>query len=239
VYKRQVENRDSIVHILRGMVRKDVVLSGAFNGGRDVLLTAVLDVDPEAGVVYLDLNANEERNQLIRETKRIVFFANFDGAKVQWACSAVEDGSFEGRPAFRVEIPEHLQRIQRRGSYRVNTPVTNPVTCRIPLPKERELELRLVDISVEGIGVVLPDAPDEAIQRNAEFKNCVIEHAELGAVTVTLSVQSLWTVDLRNGTKSLRAGLQFASIPGSEQAKIQRFVFRMERLLLDMSQEDE
>jgi c-di-GMP-binding flagellar brake protein YcgR len=232
-----VDGRDAVVHVLRGMVRKDIVLSGAFNGGREVLLTAVLEVDTELGVVYLDINANEERNQLIRQTKRIIFFANFDGAKVQWASSSIDDDIFDGRKAFRIEIPEKLQRIQRRTSYRVNTPVTNPVTCRIRTAEDRDIQLRLVDISVDGIGVIVPGSFKEDIQKNMEFRNCTIEHSELGTVTVALSVQSLWEVDTRNGDKSQRAGLEFASFQGRAQSNIQRFIFKMEQLLRDTSKE--
>ena len=46
-----VDDRDAIVTILRGLTRKGVVLSGAFNAGMDVLLTAVLDVEPKEDVI--------------------------------------------------------------------------------------------------------------------------------------------------------------------------------------------
>lgn len=232
-----VDGRDAIVHLLRSMVGRDIVLCGAFNGGREVLLTAVLEVDPGQGIVYLDINANEERNQLFRASTRVVFFANFDGARVQWASSAIADDQYDGRQAFRIEIPETLQRIQRRTSYRVNTPVTDPVMCRVPIA-EGEVELRLVDISVEGVGVLLPSSVEHAIRKGAMFERCRLEHPELGSVMIAVTVQNVWETELKNGTKSPRAGLEFLSIETGGQAKIQRFVYKMERLLHDTSKEE-
>lgn len=232
-----VDGRDAIVHLLRSMVDREVVLCGAFNGGREVLLTAVLDVDAGQDVVYLDVNANEERNQLFRASTRVVFFANFDGARVQWTSAAIADDRYDGRQAFRIRIPETLQRIQRRTSYRVNTPVTDPVICRVPIA-EGELELRLVDISVEGVGVLLPSAAEPVIQKGATFERCRLEHPELGSVVIAIAVQSVWESELRNGTKSPRAGLEFLSVERGGHAKIQRFVYKMERLLRDTSKEE-
>ena len=154
---------------------------------------------------------------------------------MQWASSAVESAEFEGRRAFRVAIPEKLQRIQRRGSYRVNTPITNPVMCWVPIRPDHEVDLPLVDICVEGIGVILPSTPEPAIQKYAEFKNCRIEHPDLGVVVVTLIVQNVWEVTLKNGSKSPRAGLEFVDIQAGTESIIQRFVYKMERILIATS----
>jgi flagellar brake protein len=224
-----VSDRESIINILRGLARKNITLSGAFNGGTDILLSAVLGVDKDAGVAYLDINANEEFNQQFLKSRRVIFHALSDGAKVQWACDGIENSQFEGRRAFRISLPEKLQRIQRRSAFRVTTPISHPVICRIPVSPDREVALPLVDICVEGIGVVLPSPAEPAIQKNAEFRNCKLEHADLGIVVLTLSVQSVWNVTLKNGSISQHAGLGFVDISPRDQSIIQRFVYQMER----------
>lgn len=232
-----VSTRESIVNILRGLARDNIPVSGAFNSGTEVLLTAVLGVDPERDAVYLDINANAERNRLFLGSPRVVFTAQANGAKVQWSSFAVEDAVFEGGRAFRVAVPEKLQRIQRRGAYRVGTPITHPVICRIPVAPDREVALPLVDICVEGVGVILPDPPEPAFEKNAQFKHCRLEHKELGVAELTLSVQNIWEVELRNGQSSRRAGLEFIDIRQQDEPVIQRFVYRMEALKIAAKKE--
>lgn len=225
-----VSARESIINIMRELSRENITLSGTFNSGMEVLLTAVLGVDPKEGMVYLDINANEERNQQFLKSSRVIFYAFSNSAKIQWASYSVESTRFDGSKAFRVPIPEKLQRVQRRSAYRVATPITNPVICRIPVAPGHEITVPLVDICVEGISVVLPSAPEPAIQKNALFKNCRLDHENLGITELTLSVQSIFDVTMRNGTISQHAGLEFVNIRQRDQPVIQRFVFKLELL---------
>jgi c-di-GMP-binding flagellar brake protein YcgR len=234
-----VSGRESILGILRELADRNITLSGVFNGGVDVLLTAVLDVDHRAGKVYLDANANEERNEQFRRSERVIFVAQSNGAKIQWVCNLIESVVFEGNKAFLVQIPEKLQRVQRRNSFRVTTPITNPVMCRLPVAPDRELLLPLVDISVEGVGVILPSHPEPAIEKNATFKNCRLEHENLAIAGLTLSVQSTWEVTLENGTQRKQAGFGFIGIPLNTEAAIQRFVHRLERIKIATTRGDD
>lgn len=233
-----VSSRESITHILRGLSRGNITLSGVFNDGKDVLLTAVLGVSPDENAVYLDINANEERNREFLRSPRIIFVAQADGAKIQWSTLSIEDARFEGGRAFRVPLPETLQRIQRRTAFRVNTSITHPVICRIPVALDRELALPLVDICVEGIGVILPDVADSAIIKNARFEHCSLVHEGLHINELTLCVQTVWDVTLKNGHVSHRAGMAFLDMHQQDDATIQRFVFKLERLKTSTSKEN-
>lgn len=229
-----VSGRESIIFILNELARKNVPLSGVFNQGREVLLTGVLGVDTKKNTVYLDVNANEERNQQFLMSPRVIFHATDAGAKIQWACQSIESTAYGGYKAFRIQIPETLQRIQRRNVFRISTPIIHPVICHIPLTPEREIALPLVDICIEGIGVTLPSPQEPAIERNAQFKNCRLEHEHLAVAELTLSVQNLWDVTHLNGTTSRHAGMEFVDIRPKDQSAIQRFVYQLERLKIDV-----
>ncbi len=225
-----ISSRESITRILLGLSPGNVTLSGIFNHGKDVLLTAVLGVDLDENAIYLDINANKERNQEFLRSPRIIFVAYADGAKIQWSTQSIEDVSFEGGPAFRVPLPETLQRIQRRTTFRVSTPIVQPVMCNIPVAPDRELALPLVDLCVEGIGVILPDVADPAIEKSARFEHCSLTHEELYVNELTLAVQNIWQVTLKNGHISQRAGLEFLDVRQKDESLLQRFVFKLERL---------
>ena len=230
-----VSDRDVIITVMSGLALKRVTLSGSFNAGAELLLTEVLNVSPEEGLIYLDANANEELNQRFAQSERVIFFSFFEGVKVQWTSTQIGRGEFDGYKAFRIAIPEKIQRIQRRGSYRVNTPITNPAICRIKIEPDREVVLPLVDICAEGIGVIMPKGPEPEFEKNAEFKNSTIEHEDIGVVEVDLVFKTFWEVTLVNGTKSQRAGIEFGELPPRTRSIIQRYVYKLERLLIATS----
>ncbi len=227
-----VFERGSISNILLGMAKARTPVNATFNAGMEVLLTVVLDVDQKGGWVYLDVNANDEINKHMVHSKRVSFQAFFAGAKIMWNNVAVQDSSWEGGRAFRVAIPDRLQRIQRRGSYRVNTPITNPVMCKITVNPKLELSMPLFDICIEGIGVILPETPDPSFVKLANFKHCRLEHADFGVLEVSLFVKSMWEITLKNNAKAQRAGLEFTNLMPGIQNKIQRYVYQLERQLM-------
>jgi c-di-GMP-binding flagellar brake protein YcgR len=227
-----VYDHDVIVNLLRGMARANIALTGTFNAGADVLLTQVIDVDADGGLVYLDVNVNEEFNKHILQSKRITFNAFFGGAKILWHSASVRDVQYEGSRAFGIALPERLQRIQRRGAFRVPTPVMNPVICKINVNKDLQLTMPLFDICIEGIGLMVPTPPDPAFHRLTEFRNCTIEHPDLGVHEVSLFVKSIWEITLANGSKALRAGLEFTHPDPKVQSKIQKFVYKLERNII-------
>jgi c-di-GMP-binding flagellar brake protein YcgR len=224
-----VSDRDEIVLILNGLAVRNIGVSAIFNGGADVLLTEVLGVDASAGVAYLDVNANEERSRQFQAAAKAFFVAYADGAKTQWATAQIEEARFEGRQAFRIPLPVSLRRIQRRNFFRVSTPTANPVICHIPIAPDRIMHLPLVDVCVEGIGVVLLANSDPAFEKNVRFANCRIEHDDLQVAGLTLSVQSIWNVTQADGVQVRHAGLEFSGITRAAQDLIQHFVFKLER----------
>jgi len=223
-----VNDRTEIIRILRGLARDLHTLSAVFHAGQDILLTAVLGVDPKENAVYLDTNTNQALNRRLLSSKRTIFVSNVDGVKVQWVSTEVDMGAFEGREAFRVAIPETLQRVQRRGLFRINTPLINPVMCKIPAAGQ-VVEVALVDICGEGIGVVLPTPPVPEIERGAQFEGCTIDFPDIGVVQVTLFVQSVWEVALKNGMTSRRAGLEFVDMRSGTQSRVQRYINMLQR----------
>ncbi len=224
-----VSDLDEIVLILNGLAVRSIGVSALFHSGADVLLTEVLGVDASAGVAYLDVNANEEWNRQFQAAANAIFVAYADGAKIQWASTQIEEARFEGRRAFRIPLPEYLRRIQKRNYFRVCTPTAHPPICHIPIAPDQEMHLQLVDISIEGAGVVLPPKPDPAIEKNARFTNCRIEHNDLHVAGLTLTVKSIWNVTQANGVQVQHAGLEFDGITQADQDVIQHLVFKLER----------
>jgi c-di-GMP-binding flagellar brake protein YcgR len=227
-----IRNRDEILLILTGFSLSRDTVSILFSEGHDILLSEVVAVVPENNALFLDPNSNADFNKQLLGALRLSFVVEQDGVTVRWSAPQAFADQYEGRPVFRVTIPETLRRIQRREFFRVATPGNHPILCSVPSPNNPPafVNLPLVDISMEGIGVILPAAEVTAFEKGAELLNCTIDFGEAGSVAVNLRVRNIWTVALKNGKSNTHAGLGFVGLPSRTQSIIQHYVTHLDRL---------
>lgn len=218
-----------IVRIMRGLVSHNELVSAFFNGGDDILLTSVLDVKPAEDAVILDCGANAAMNRRFLESDRVIFVTQLSNVKIQWQANQVSPAAFEGGDAFRIPIPKEVLRLQRREYYRLATPLSNPLKCRIPVADGGVEDVTLVDIGAGGIGIVVPPQTRADWGIGAVFPGCRLELPGMGTVEFTLSVQNTWEVTLKNGSKSRRAGCKFMDMSPPMQSLIQRYIIKLER----------
>jgi c-di-GMP-binding flagellar brake protein YcgR len=224
-----VYNRREVAGILRDLAKQRDMLSAVFHHGKDMVLTAVVDIDFDSDAVYLDYGPDEDSNRNLLSSERTIFVTVAGGVKVQWLSSSISSVKFKGSDAFKIAIPEKLQRVQRREFYRLPTPIAKPLICKIPVSADKLLEVPLVDISTGGIGVILPDPPDPAIVKGAEFQRCTLDFPEFGTAELVLRVHGVWAVTLKNDSTSQRAGLAFVNPRAGTQSLIQRYMIKLER----------
>lgn len=224
-----VADRDEIVRVLGALASHRTSVNAVFNGGDDVLLTAVLAVDSDEQAVYLDTNANASVNERLLAAQRAQFLSSHAGATVKWTVDKIKLASFEGLAAFRIGLPETIRRIQRRGTFRIATPRAKPMVCSLRMPDGTVIELPLVDICAEGLGAGLPAKHDAIFFPGARFTDCSLVLPDMGTARFELVLQSRWEVELPNGHKSLRAGFAFQGMRPAVQSMVQRYVNKLER----------
>ncbi|HSI22200.1 MAG TPA: flagellar brake protein [Methylophilaceae bacterium] len=224
-----VTNRLEITRTLRGLAQRNEMVSAFFDNGKGLLLTSVLHVDPESDTVMLDYGSNTEINERILRADKIIFVTSLDRVKVQFTSQGVEKGSFESRPAFVIPFPGQVLQLQRREYYRLTTPIINPLICTVPLGQGRTEEFPIMDISAGGIGMIIGNSPDMLLKVGAAYPGCRIELPGVGVLELTLSIQSLFEVTLKNGSKSFRSGCQFVNLHPSMESLLQRYILKLER----------
>jgi c-di-GMP-binding flagellar brake protein YcgR len=147
--------------------------------------------------------------------------------KVQFSTGPLRQVDFNGRPAFRTQLPTSLLKLQRREYYRLATPMRAPLTCVIPAGEER-IEASVTDISIGGAGLSgFP--PEHVLEPGNQYAGCRIALPEEGTILTALEVCSVQDVTLRSGTVVKRAGCRFVGLPASQQAMVQRYITRIER----------
>lgn len=224
-----VHNRLEIVRILRGLAHRNEMVSAFFNGGKELLLTSVIDVDADRDAAILDYGSNETLNQRILASEKIIFVTSLDQVKVQFVSHEISAATFEGRSAFRIPLPQQVLQLQRREYYRLTTPIINPLKCVVPMSDGRTVEMPLTDIGAGGIGIMLGNPPGIELKSGEVFPGCRIDLPGVGVLEATLRVQSTFEVTLKNGSRTLRSGCQFMDLRPAMQALIQRYIIKLER----------
>ena len=225
-----LHHRGAIVQVLRGLVEHVSQVTMFFNAGRDMVITSLVSFD-DAHLV-LDFGPSMELNRKALEASRLFCVTQLEKVKIQFLLKGLTRIEADGRPAFQAALPESVLRLQRREFYRLATPIARPLICAIPIKEvdgsKRFVEAHIADISGGGVGVIsLPK--DMLIEEGMEFPDCRLDLPEVGRITATLQIRSVFEVETRTGGHLRRAGCEFVRLPGPMATLIQRYILKVER----------
>ncbi|MFZ6748232.1 flagellar brake protein [Undibacterium sp. Ren11W] len=227
----QVDSRREIIALMRGLKDNNQFISMMISDGAEIFITTVIDVDDTNNSLIIDCAPGQLANQRMIEAPRVYFEGLLDKISIQFSSSSIQNTSVDGRPALKLAIPTSLIRLQRREYYRINTPLSNPIRCVIPLDEETGIEnvqISLVDISCGGIAL-LDDRKMLGNEIGKIYQNCKIDLPSTGIITVDLQIRSTQDLILLNGKSNRRLGCQFINLSSGVLASIQRYIMKLER----------
>ncbi|CAB1370510.1 flagellar brake protein [Denitratisoma oestradiolicum] len=224
-----LHGRNEILYLLKSLI-EHVCQITVFFGEKNLLLTSVIEVD-ENGLL-LDYGASAEMNRKALEAAKLFCVTNLEKVKVQFILRGLTKVEYEGRPAFRADLPDSMLRLQRREYYRLTMPITRPLKCIIPIQPDDgftdTVEVDVVDISGGGLSIV--NLPERFLsEENTEIPNCRIDLPDVGVIAATLMVRTTFEIVLRSGTRMRRTGCEFVKLPGPMATLIQRYILKVER----------
>ncbi|ARU31517.1 hypothetical protein CAP31_07340 [Sulfuriferula sp. AH1] len=223
----QVHSRREIISLLQGIQNQRQLITMLINGGAEVVVTSILDIDDKKNIVYIDCAPNPLINQRILESDDIEFESTLDKVRISFSASEVSDCTQDGQPALCIALPTSLIRLQRREYFRVNTPVGQPVYCQIPLATG-DYAVSVVDISGGGIAL-LDEKRVLDTKIGHEYQNCRIDLPENGSIKVTLRVRNIQDFSLANGKTNRRLGCEYANMAPAMLTMVQRYIMHLER----------
>jgi c-di-GMP-binding flagellar brake protein YcgR len=220
---------------LRSAMANRSLLTIRYGNAHDCTLTTVLDVDSAARAVILDACQNPHDRAKVLSAHTLTLETEVRRIRIRFDSGRAVPVTFEGQPAMQVALPECLVRIQRREAYRIDTPVNEAVNCRFPHPelKNREIVLRVADLSVKGMGIAADPGLWPA-EQGSVLKDCRIDLPETGVVTCDALVVRVFEAT-GTGRHRLWVGCQFLKLPGSAGTLLQKYILRLERARLARS----
>lgn len=217
-----------IIFYLRQLINDGDPISVSFNEGHDTILTLLLMVDEERGMLYFDWGSSEEVNQRFLKSERNFFVALPHGIRNQFMTGIPRQVNYKGRPAFAVPLPDKYVRLQRREFFRLVLPMTQRPVCTITQPGSGQtMQLEVVDIGIGGVGL---NAQTLAfpLDSGAIFEKTKIELKGVGELIAPIEIRHV--DQITKGTKNLlHIGCLFTKLSAGQENLLQKFMANIQR----------
>jgi c-di-GMP-binding flagellar brake protein YcgR len=222
-----IYSRVEIAATLRQLIEENVLVTAYFDEGPGFVVTALLAVNADFEELVFDSAPDEVGQRRLLASKQIVFVGFLESIKVQFVARLAEAAMFEGRPAFRVRMPETLLRLQRRDFFRVRPPMSKPATCLVPYAGDSKQyeSLRVLDLSVGGLAVMSYPEKFE-LPTNQVIDNCFLDLPGIGSISVSINVRHVDRVP--KDDKARRCGCEFVDMSAQSRVMLQRYVNKID-----------
>ena len=215
--------------LLVGFARTKDQFTVSFGSGEEMMLTTLLDAEPSGNRLIFDCSGSADINQRFLQGGRHVFAGRPGGIHVQFATGPATEITYEGSKAFAVALPKFVVRMQRRDTFRIETPLGRPLQFFGRLPDGRLLSLPAHDISVSGLGTTSTEMP-VGFSAGDRLENCHFALPEdPHELFFSATIRHVTPLVGRTGQQQWRIGLHFENMPAVEENRIQRYIAKVER----------
>ena len=227
----QIHSRREIITLLRSLQEQRQMLTMLINGSPEAVVTSILEIDEESNFLLIDSAPNPAMNRRIAESDNISFETVLDHIRILFFAAEIQECMYEDRAALQMAIPASLIRLQRREFYRVQTSISNPVRCTIPVQHELGIETVTLTLqNVSGGGIALIDDQKSLDNTTGQiYKDCRIHLPGNTVVVTALQVRNSQDITLPTGKIVRRIGCLFIELPPAMLAAIQRYITKLER----------
>jgi c-di-GMP-binding flagellar brake protein YcgR len=199
------------------------------NGSNGAMLSTTLwSLDPTRGQLSFSADAHAPVTQQLVECDEAVAVGYLDSIKVQFDVQGLVLVRGVGGSAISARLPRELFRFQRRNSFRVRPLLRSSPVARVrhPAIAEMQLALRVIDVSIGGCALFLPD--DVPPMQAGMVMNQV--QLDLDADTRVMANLRLQHVSVLNPeARGARLGCEFVQLGADGERTLQRFIETQKR----------
>ena len=213
---------------LLNLAKKPDIISAYFNNGNDFILTAVLGVLSDRGLLVLDVGPDDAITRRAIAGDKLVCTTRSNGVPIKFTCTGLRSAKFQGHAAIAAAIPATLHRQQRREYFRVSAPRINSPLLILQDPQDNPLELCVLDVSIGGLCLThLADGFHPEILD--EFHDALLRLPDFGELTVSIQIRNQGRF-VRGAEILPRFGATFLHLGMQENLQLQRYLYHLQTL---------
>lgn len=223
----RIDSPAEILSVLKSLQGGNVLVN--LNGSDGAAYTTTLwAVDPDRGMLSFSADEHSSQVQQLVEAEEAVAVAYLDSIKLQFDVSGLLLVHGGKTCALSCALPRVLYRFQRRAGYRVrpilrNTPVAK---VRHPMIPDMALSLRVLDVSIGGCALFLPDDVPP-LQPGVVLNGVQIELGLDTRLTTSLRLQHV--TSLNQEAKGVRLGCEIVDPSADTLRSLQRYINQTQR----------
>jgi c-di-GMP-binding flagellar brake protein YcgR len=222
----RVQASKEVASLLKALLDGNVPvhLSGA-NGSH--YSTVLWTMDSARGTLSFSADAGAPQLQQLLEASEASAVAYLDSVKLQFDLQGLVLLHGNATTALQAELPRELFRFQRRGAFRVRTlPTSAPVAqLRHPAIPDMALQLRVLDLSVGGCALFLPD--DVPPLPAGVSVPVTVRLDATTRIDATLVLAHVTAINPQSG--GVRLGCELRKLGGEAERLLQRYIDQMQK----------
>jgi c-di-GMP-binding flagellar brake protein YcgR len=218
----RVDTPREIAGLLRQLVDGSAQLN--LNASDGSVVTATLwTTDPERGTIGFDVDVTDPGLSALLQSEEAVVVGYLDSIKVQFDAHDLVLVRSPRANVLNCRYPRELYRFQRRGAYRVRPILRSSPVARMRHSEiaEMKLELRVLDISIGGCALFLPD-DTPGLQPGSAIHQVEIELDADTRFRVDLRLQHVTSIGAE--AKGVRLGCEFIRADAGTLRSLQRYI---------------
>ena len=211
-----------VIALLKQLVDGQVRLN--LNGSRgDVYTTTLFAIDPARGTLSFSGDADDGPLQALVESEDAVAVAYLDSVKLQFDATGLVLVHGGRDTVVNCALPRELFRFQRRSGFRVRPLLRATPTARLRHPSlpEMSVSLRVLDISIGGCALFLPeDVPP--LQPGVTINNVQLDLDMDTRILAALRLQHVTSI--HPDSRGVRLGCEMVNPSGDVLRALQRYI---------------
>ncbi|WP_236674943.1 flagellar brake protein [Piscinibacter sp. HJYY11] len=216
-----------ILAVLKSLVDGNVLVN--LNGSDGAAYTTTLwSVDADRGILSFSADQHSNQVQQLVEAEEAVAVAYLDSIKLQFDVSGLLLVHGGKTCALSCSLPRLIYRFQRRSGFRVRPILRNTPVARVrhPMIPDMSLALRVLDLSIGGCALFLPDDVPP-LQPGVVLNGVQIELGLDTRLTTSLRLQHV--TSLNQDAKGVRLGCEIVDPTADTLRSLQRYINQTQR----------
>lgn len=218
----RVSSPREIQGLLKQLLDGSVLLNLNARDG-SVFTSAIWTLDSQRGTIGFNADPGDPAMRALLECDEVVVVGYLDSVKLQFDVHDLMLVHGNRASVLSCPAPQEMFRFQRRESFRVRPLMRSSPMARFSHPDIPAMDcaLRVIDISIGGCGVFLPeDLP--GINAGAMLNAVRIELDTDTRLEVTMRLQHVTAIHAE--ARGVRLGFEFKRIGGDSLRALQRFI---------------